>query len=1168
MSAEKKSTVKLEYMMSIQRRMQDKWKRDKEFDVDAGPLGTDKYFVSFPYPYMNGYLHLGHTFTLTKCEFASTYYRLRGRKSLFPMAFHCTGMPIKASADKLRREMDEFGFPPQFPREDNHETEAVNKPNELTTEKFKSKKSKTVAKTGNAKYQWEIMRQMGLQDEQIKLFRDPLHWLHYFPQHCRSDLDYIGFKIDWRRSFVTTNYNRWYDRFVRWQMRKLKEGGRIMFGKRYTIFCPLDNQPCMDHDRSSGEGVGPQEYILIKFKLNRSDVPSFLSEDQSRVFLLAATLRPETMYGLTNCWVHPDIEYQAVRAMDGSVFVCTGRSARNMAYQDVIEYTTEGNQRYPVVLATFKGSEIVGKAIVDAPLSTHKLIYVLPMLSLSESKGTGIVASVPSDSPDDFAALEDLRLKKALREKYGVSDEMILDPVPIIEINDLGILSAPKLCTEMAIKSQNDRDALCNAKEVIYMRGFYEGKMIIGEFSGKAVKDVKVKIRNILIHQKNALIYNEPEKEVVSRSGDECVVALCDQWYLDYGNHEWKQQTLSACEAIELFSVEAKNNLIHTIENLHEHACSRSYGLGSQVPWDEQYLIESLTDSTIYMAYYTISHLLKSVDIELFDEDQSDRLFNYLFCLSDDRSGLPSVNSLSALIDQMRHEFQFWYPLDLRCTGKDLLQNHIAYFIYTHCALFRSQYWPRAVNANGLLQLNSAKMSKSTGNFMTLRQAIDKYSADATRLVLADAGDTIEDANFVESQADAVLLRLYTFTQWAIDIVNRLDSPAEDWRDDQSFADGVFLNRIYDLIGKTTHAIEAMQFKEAVKHAFFELQIARDEYQELSGRRMNRALVKFYLQNQLVLMSVFCPHTAEYIYCKFQGTTVGSVLNERWPDKSVSIDQSILDAADHLVAFMSEARKKLETYLKKTNEVTHLDIFIATSYPDWQHRILEIMQKSFDECRKLEGPNAVPDNRKLLSRFATDPLLSSQSKQIQKRQMPFAQMMKEKFTRSFGTLQLFPFNEFEMFSDPIVTQYISRSTRNTVVNVQKDAGSQALPYKPIIKFSTRVFSLLNIANPEPLSGYVEQRSFPIFDKEIVRDTSKRLMECLKSSQCRLALLNRQDLSMPAFGQHLKRCSLLEDEDMFHVNESGLISVSKLNALPTKYDLDNRRYGLAFLVLVQ
>ena len=52
------------------------------------------------------------------------------------------------------------------------------------------------------------------------------------------------------------------------------------------------------------------------------------------------------------------------------------------------------------------------------------------------------------------------------------------------------------------------------------------------------------------------------------------------------------------------------------------------------------------------------------------------------------------------------------------------------------------------------------------GNFMTLSEAIDRFSADGMRLALADSGDSVEDANFVVSVADAGILRLYTFVEW------------------------------------------------------------------------------------------------------------------------------------------------------------------------------------------------------------------------------------------------------------------------------------------------------------------------------------------------------------------------------------------------------------------
>lgn len=57
-------------------------------------------------------------------------------------------------------------------------------------------------------------------------------------------------------------------------------------------------------------------------------------------------------------------------------------------------------------------------------------------------------------------------------------------------------------------------------------------------------------------------------------------------------------------------------------------------------------------------------------------------------------------------------------------------------------------------------------MAKSTGNFITLRDAINRFSADGTRLALADAGDTLEDANFISDMADGGLLRLHSQLEW------------------------------------------------------------------------------------------------------------------------------------------------------------------------------------------------------------------------------------------------------------------------------------------------------------------------------------------------------------------------------------------------------------------
>ena len=97
MAAERKGRAKVDFLLGLEKSIQEKWEEAKVFEEDAPQYGekAEKYFVNFPYPYMNGLLHLGHTFTLMKCDLAVGYQRLLGKKCLYPFAFHCTGMPIK-----------------------------------------------------------------------------------------------------------------------------------------------------------------------------------------------------------------------------------------------------------------------------------------------------------------------------------------------------------------------------------------------------------------------------------------------------------------------------------------------------------------------------------------------------------------------------------------------------------------------------------------------------------------------------------------------------------------------------------------------------------------------------------------------------------------------------------------------------------------------------------------------------------------------------------------------------------------------------------------------------------------------------------------------------------------------------------------------------------------
>ncbi len=175
------------------------------------------------------------------------------------------------------------------------------------------------------------------------------------------------------------------------------------------------------------------------------------------------------------------------------------------------------------------------------------------------------------------------------------------------------------------------------------------------------------------------------------------------------------------------------------------------------------------------MAYYTVAHILQGGTFrsngsnnmfKIEPNQMTPEVWDFIFFKE---AKMPKNCKISKqALEAMRKEFQFWYPVDLRISGKDLVPNHLTYFLYNHTAIWPKEpkKWPQGIRANGHLLLNSEKMSKSTGNFMTLSEAIEKFSADGMRLALADAGDGIEDANFVVNVAEAGILRLYTFIEW------------------------------------------------------------------------------------------------------------------------------------------------------------------------------------------------------------------------------------------------------------------------------------------------------------------------------------------------------------------------------------------------------------------
>eukprot|EP00568_Trieres_chinensis_P011970 CAMPEP_0183296168 /NCGR_PEP_ID=MMETSP0160_2-20130417/3842_1 /TAXON_ID=2839 ORGANISM="Odontella Sinensis, Strain Grunow 1884" /NCGR_SAMPLE_ID=MMETSP0160_2 /ASSEMBLY_ACC=CAM_ASM_000250 /LENGTH=1111 /DNA_ID=CAMNT_0025457759 /DNA_START=149 /DNA_END=3484 /DNA_ORIENTATION=+ len=982
-----KGTAKRDALLTNEIEIRELWDEARAFEADAvGDASTrdpkDKFIVTFPYPYSNGHLHIGHAFSLTKAVFRAQFERHRGKNVLFPFAFHCTGMPIQAAANKLKTEMANYGVPPQFPEDGDAEIKAKMEAEMAAAAAAKAKsappekkakggKTKLVQKSGTGIVrQWKILAKM-VPEEEIPAFADPLHWLGYFPPIGVDHMRNFGAGVDWRRAFITTAKNPYYDAFIRWQFNTLRRKGKVLYGKRNNVYSILDGQVCADHDRSEGEGVGPQEYVLIKLRVLEPDAGQDRhtkmarllerTRDTKGVFFVPATLRPETMYGQTNCFVLPSGEYGAymVDATD-EVFVMSPRSARGLSCQlHDVEKGTYFTKEFGQItrLETFTGEELLGLPL-KAPNATYEKVYTLPLLTISMNKGTGVVTSVPSDAPDDYVALKALKDKPDFAAKYGITPEMVdpFDVVPIISIEGYGDASAVYMCEKLKIQSFNDKAKLAAAKDETYLKGFNFGVMTAGPHAGKKVCDAKPLIKEEMINEGTACLYFEPENKVVSRTNDECVVAATDQWYLAYGEPSWRDAVLRHVldqERFDAYDPNALSKYEYVVGWLKEWACTRQFGLGTQLPWDEQWVIESLSDSTIYMAYYTIAHVLQGEgNLEgdkpspgaISPESLTDEVFDYIYS----NGPLPADTPISKEnLDKMRNEFRYWYPMDLRVSAKDLIPNHLTMALYNHAAIWDDEpdLWPQGYYTNGHVLVDAEKMSKSKGNFLMMNDTVNKYSADATRFACADAGDSLDDANFSRETADSAIVSLVNEETWITETLATEGLRTGTAEADLNFMDKVLNNETDRLISMTEDCYSRMQFREGLQRGWFEMMIARNEYRSWcqdSGVPMNAEVVRRWAESVVIMICPVCPHWSESMWKKLGKE--GLAVKAPWP---VAEEESKLLTRE--AKFLRDGIKNFRGQAGKAKKgCTAATLLVSDSYPQWKIDVLTWMHDQYD----------------------------------------------------------------------------------------------------------------------------------------------------------------------------------------------------------------------------
>ena len=808
----------MEFLRKIEEKWQKNWEKARIFETDPD-TSKPKYFVTVAYPYPNSPQHVGHGRTYTMADVHARYMRMRGYNTLLPMAFHYTGTPVLAMAKRLAD--NDKGLISDF------------------------------------------VNVYKIPKEKLKELAEPIAMARYFHQEIKTGMKEIGYSIDWRREFTTIDPH--YSRFIEWQFQKLRQAGYITQGSHPVGWCPRDGNPVGQHDTVGDVEPEIGEFTLIKFKQNNAVYP-------------AATLRPETAYGVTNIWLNPDTQY--VKAtVDGEQWIISQQSAEKLANQN----------RKVTVQETFEGKQLIGKRVQNP--TTGKNILLLPADFVDPKNATGVVMSVPGHAPYDYVALENIKKEPQKLKQYGITAEDInsVKPISLIEVKEYSDIPAADAVKKMNIHEQTD-PKLEDATKEVYRHEFHNGKMKpnTSKYAGMMVAEAKDKVKQDLIQEGNATtMYELLNRPVFCRCKTECIVKIVrDQWFIDYGNPEWKTLAHKNLDNMEILPEELRQEFNNVIDWLHEKACARKSGMGTRLPWDKDWIIESLSDSTIYMAYYTIVKTIKENKIQ--PDQLTTDVFDYVFLGKGNPVELAEKSGLNVkTIEQMRTEFMYFYPLDSRHSGRDLVPNHLTFMIFNHTAIFPQKHWPRQIATNGSVMMEGAKMSKSFGNIIPLREGLATFGADPIRLSVLSTAELLQDADFNPTIAKSMrerLEKLYTFAS------KTTKPPSEKTTKTKLAAiDRWMLSRLEQHIRNATEAMNKLAVRKAIQTVLYELDRDFQWYQKRisdgkeDSKRKAATTHVFHevLDAQTRMLAPVAPHTCEEIWEMLGGRDF--IARTPWP---------------------------------------------------------------------------------------------------------------------------------------------------------------------------------------------------------------------------------------------------------------------------------------------
>ncbi|MEE9406314.1 MAG: leucine--tRNA ligase, partial [Candidatus Aenigmarchaeota archaeon] len=812
----------------IEGKWQKMWAEKRIFEPKVDK-NRKKFFFTTPYPYISGSLHIGHGRAVTESDIYCRYMRMKGYNVLYPLAFHITGTPVLGISSAIekgdKKKIELFGG--------------------YVRNYVKDKKE--VAKI-------------------IESFKDPWNIVNFFTPKMMDEYSSLGLGIDWTRRFTTGDPD--YQKMVTWQFLKYKEMGFLTKGSYPVLYCPTCESAVGEDDIQDADinPVSKQDFMWGKFRLRGTDL-----------ILMAGTTRPDAFYGQTNLWVDPTATYKIVK-VGKEKWVVGADAVKKIEHQ----------HGKPEVLGEIGADELIGKW-VRGPLIGND-IYILPADFIYANVGSGIVFSALED-PVDLLELKKIQTDQKTIRKYKLDEKVVakLKPIFIIKVPGMGENLGEDIAKEFGIKSFKDMEKLEKAKAELNKRVFRKGVMRenCGKCAGKTVQEALAYLKEHLIKDGDTVMFYETSREAFCRDGTRIVVAVLeDQWFLDFNANGWKKKAGECLAGMSFIPETARKMFEDAFDWLDKRPTARKRGIGTPLPFDKNWIIESLSDSTIYMSFYTIKSIINKHKIR--PEQLSTDFFDYVYL------GRGTVGNVAAstgikpdALKELKESLDYWYPNDHRHTYQAHLSNHLSFFIFAHSALFPKKHWPRKISLHGFVLSNGIKMSKSKGNVITLLDIKKKYGADTFRAYISTTTGLDGAFDWRTSEVNNMGKNLATIFSQIEDMMKAKGNSK------LSFGGKAFMAKFEKAVLDADKALGEMKLKD---YGAIMLYAIPNYIKKLKRRVPEGELKTIYsriTERWVRMLMPLIPHIAEELW-KRMGKK-GFVSEAKWPDADKkAIDNNII----------------------------------------------------------------------------------------------------------------------------------------------------------------------------------------------------------------------------------------------------------------------------------